>query len=72
MITSDSYSDIWPSEATSWNSRKMFTIASMISIPLSWFGSYIFTQMYLKIGSVEMGYENEKWLDLHTGNILAL
>ena len=69
MIISDSYSDIWPSEATTWNSRRVFTIVSAIGIPLSWFGSYVFTHLYLKMGSVQMGYENEQWLDLNTGNI---
>ena len=69
MIISDSYSDIWPSEASTWNSRKMFTIVSTIGIPMSWFGSFIFTHLYLKIIPLEMSYENEQWLDLNTGNI---
>ena len=69
IIIPDSYSDIWPSESTTWNSRKVFTIVSTIGIPLSWFGSYLFTQLYLKTSSVEMGYENEQWIDLNTGNI---
>ena len=72
MNISDSHSDIWPSEASTWNSRKVFTIVSTFGIPFSWFGSYIFNQIYLKTSSVEMSYGNDQWIDLNIGNILSV
>ena len=67
----DSSSDIWPSEATEWNNRKIFTIVSTIGIPLAWLGSYLCTRLYLTMDPLEMDFEEEKWLDLNTGNIIS-
>ena len=53
----DSSSDIWPSEATEWNNRKIFTIVSTICIPLAWLGSFLLTRKYLNMDSLDMVFE---------------
>ena len=59
-MIADSSSIIWPSEATPFNNRKVFALASAILMPVCWLGSFIFLRLYLKKDSREMVFKHEK------------